>query len=573
MGGINPNDTYQGAQQRYREQLATDQGMVHDDRLRTPQGAMVAGGLNRALEATYIPQATRALGNLVERFAGPEFRDFAGSALNVAAFGAPRMLSQAARRTSLNAPNAAPEPSLPGLAGADSVGASAAAVSLDSASPALRAAIVEAQRKNLPLNREAIARYIEAESLPVPIALTTGEATQDVVALSNERNMRGKRPELAYRMDLTNKRLGENLTALRDKVGEDVFTTTMVDHGDALLAAYRKIDDTRNANIRALYKRLEDEFGSRVPVDAKAILRSATENLHKKLKYEFAPAVEMAQLKSFAASNSMTFEQFESLRSNLAATIRSSTNGNEKAAARVMLQALEEVPLFPGSGVERLKPIADAARRAARERFAALDADPAYSAAVESTIPADRFVQKFILGAPREDVSRLVSVLDSVPGARKTVEVAVLDYLKDAAYPNGGANFSAAGFAKALKNLDPKLRILFDAETAETLTKLRNVAGYSTAQPRGSFVNNSNTFVAAAAKVGGAAAEGAANYAAHGIPVGTFAKRLFEDRALRREVGGALAPGKGVAMSPPSTARITQNSLYSDPTPPSNSLR
>jgi hypothetical protein len=573
-GAIMPDDTYLGAQQRAREQIATDQGLVRDDRLRTPQGEMVAGGLNRALEATYIPQATRALGNIVEQFAGPEVRDFAGSVLNVAAFGAPRLLSQTARRTSLNAPNAAPEPvGRGGLASNDSVGASAAAISLEGASPELRAAVQAAERRGVPLNREAIQRYIEAESLPVPIALTTGEATQDIVALSNERNLRGNRPQLAYRMAETNKRLGENLQSLRDRVGEDVFTTNMVEHGDTLLAAYRKIDEARNANIRALYKRLEDEFGGRVPVDANAILRDATENLHKKLKYEFAPAVEMSQLKAFAAAKNMTFEQFESLRSNLAATIRSSSNGNEKAAARIMLQALEDVPLFPGSGVERLKPIADAARRAARERFAELEADPAYSAAVESSISADKFVQKFVLGAARDDVSRLMSAVESVPGARQTVAVAVLDYLRDAARldPNYSGNFSAAGFAKALRQLDPKAGLIFDADTAETLGRLRNVATYSTAQPRGSYINNSNTFVSAATKVGASAAEGAANYAAHGIPVGTFAKRLFEERALRREVGNALAPGKGVSMSPPKTTKLKPRSIYSDP--PSNSLK
>jgi hypothetical protein len=63
------------------------------------------------------------------------------------------------------------------------------------------------------------------------------------------------------------------------------------------------------------------------------------------------------------------------------------------------------MPLRAGRTAQR--DLADTARAAARERFQALEADPAYKAAVNETTPPDKFVQKFVIGGARDNVAKL----------------------------------------------------------------------------------------------------------------------------------------------------------------------
>lgn len=91
----------------------------------------------------------------------------------------------------------------------------------------------------------------------------------------------------------------------------------------------------------------------------------------------------------------------------------------------------------------------------------------------------------------------------------QALSLATLDHLRDAACiaAIGSGNFAQAGYNKALQNLSPKLGSLVDPETAETLQNFGDVARYTQSQPRGSFVNNSNSTVAKIAKYGGGAIE------------------------------------------------------------------
>jgi len=84
---------------------------------------------------------------------------------------------------------------------------------------------------------------------------------------------------------------------------------------------------------------------------------------------------------------------------------------------------------------------------------------------------------------------------------------------------------------------------------AQTLDTLGNVARYTQEQPRGSYVNNSNTFVAGAANAAKSALEGAANVYAHGVPVGTWTRQSLAKRAVAKDARRALEPGAGMKLS------------------------
>jgi hypothetical protein len=432
-----------------------------------------------------------------------------------------------------------------------SMGAAAASPRLANTSPELRQAIVgAAQRTGGAVNPDALARHIQADTLPVPVALTEGQALQDPMRLSTEQNLRGQQPDLAKRFNQQNGALVQNFQALRDQVGPDVYTTNPVEHGDTLIKAYQDKAATAEADIDAKYQALRDANGGKFPIDVKQLTTNVEQALHQNLLYEHAPT-ELGQLQSLAKNGNMTFEQFEAMRTNLARTMRSSTDGNERAAAGAIRQQMENLPL--SGQTASLKPLADAARSAARTQFQALEADPAYKAAVAGSVSPDRFVQKFVIGAPRDQVAVMKQNLAHDPVAQQTMGVATVDHLRRSAGIDemGNGNFSQAGFNKQRQALDPKLRTLVGPQVSETLEQLGDVARYTQAQPRGSFVNNSNTFVSQAAEHAKSLAEAAINAKTGGIPVASWARKAATGREGRAYVRKALAPGAGLGELKP----------------------
>jgi hypothetical protein len=429
-----------------------------------------------------------------------------------------------------------------------SLGAAAASPGAAS-SPELRAAYTAAQQRAaqsggaLRVDPAAAARHADAESLPVPIRLTEGDATQDPVTISNEMNTRGKNTDIVDRKAEQNKGLIANVQAIRDRIGPDVFSTNVAEHGDTLVQAYKDMDKPVVADINAKYKALQDANGGDFPLDTKAFVAATDAALKKAFKTSAVPSDIAASLDELRKGRQMSFEDFESLRSDAADAIRNSTDGRQRAAAGIIRDNLEKMPLTAQAAP--LKALADTARAASKARFDAMEADPAYDAAISGKVSPDVFVRKFITGptATREGVSLMRRNLSGNDTAQQTMGVAALDNLRDSAIK--GDNFFQAGYNRALSSLDPKLKSLVDPKTAEDLSTLGRVASYTQAQPRGSFVNNSNTTVAAhAAAAGKNLAEAAVNAKAFGV--GTLGRKFFEARAARAATEKSLAPYAGI---------------------------
>jgi hypothetical protein len=409
-----------------------------------------------------------------------------------------------------------------------------------SASPELKAAVEKVGNK---IDLQVLARHAEADTLPVPVRLTTGQATQDVARLSNEQNLRGKHPELANRFNEQNKALIENTAAIREAAAPDVYVTSKPEVGQHVIDAYQAKDAAANARISGLYKALENANGGQFPVDAQALRNSADTALHKQLLYEHLPPEFRRTLDRLG--NTMSFEQYEALRTNLAREMRDG-KGNGPAAAGVVRQAMEDLPLLPEAA--GLKQLAGAARAAARERFAAIEADPAYKAVTRGKASADDFINKYVVGADLKDVQTMKVNLAHDPTAQQALSAGVIDRLTESGVKSG--NFTQAGYNRMLDAVRPKLGVLFGSEQRGHLEQLGRVAGYTQAQPRGSFVNVSNTLTGAIAEHAKTAAkgavEGAANVAAKGVPVGTWARRIggryMEGRTIRDmlEAGGGI---------------------------------
>lgn len=439
-------------------------------------------------------------------------------------------------------------------AGAQSMGAAGASVDLNTLSPKLRANVEQAVGamggKLSPEQLAAVVRYKRAESLPAPVYMTQGQALGDSHLASIERNARGKHEAYTKGFDAQDKALTKNLEMMRDEAGPEVFTTNTTQHGDTLIGRYQAIDDAANAEISQNYQALRDAAGGEFPVDTQALLTNTKAALKKDLATNSAPPDVMALLEEGATNGKMSFEDFESLRTALSRIQRSSSDGQARHAAGVIRDQVEQMPLLPEAA--SLKQIADTARNSARARFQALDADPAYKAAVEGKVSPDAFVQKFLTGksASRDSVTKLVAAMEGDEAATQTVRVATLDHLRDAARIDRDYKgvFANAGYNKAIRALEEqsKLDLLLGQKTAETSRELGQVAFDLKHQSEGAFVNNSNSTTALLAEKATDALEGILNYKTGGIPIASEIRKKFAEGRIAKEAEKTFEPGAGL---------------------------
>jgi len=430
---------------------------------------------------------------------------------------------------------------------------------------------------NMPLdkaNTPVILRRLEADSLPIPVRLTEGQATGDIVKLSNEQNLRAKQPAFAQRFNEQNNQLVENVPLIRERAAPDVFATKTIESSQALIEAYKVLDDARNVDIRAAYKALEDANGGAFPVDAQAIVRNADAKLAKKLKTNFVPPEIAADLKAFREGKPMNFEEFEALRTNLAAEGRKADragDGNRSMAVSLIREALEDVPLKGEAAT--LKPMADKARDLAKTRFDALKKDPAYKAAVDDAVPADKFFDKFVINGINKNINTMIETLGRDSVSHQHMRAGTINWLSDKAGIVGDrSNFSQANYNKALKRLDDvnNFGAIFDPDSQLQLRTLGNVAAYTQFQPRGSFVNNSGTLVGFLATKAAGGLEQVGNVAGLktiGYPIGSEIRRGVSAARERREVERALSPTAGTTLQDISRQGKVPNLVNQPPAP------
>ena len=423
---------------------------------------------------------------------------------------------------------------------------------LSVATPELQKALsaIPVNKVNLP----TLQRHIEADSLPFPVRLTEGQATGDIVKLSNEQNRRGKDTELATRFNEQNGQLVENIGEIRQRAAPDVYGTKTIENSQGIIDAYKDIDGNLNKGINADYQALRDAAGGQFPVDAPQLLKNVETKLKKELLSNEAPSGQFSELQRLAKENNMTFEDYLSLRRNLGDIARTSQDGSVRKAASFMIEELEKLPLQKEAAA--LKPLADKARASAKARFQMLEKDPAMKAAVDDSVPADKFIDKFVVNGVNKNIQTMVEHLGRDSPAHQHMAAGTINWLTDkAGIVDGQGNFTQAGYNKALKRLDDVKNVqeIFNPETASQLKTLGNVARYTQAQPRGAFVNNSNTLVGALAEKAGNLAktgiEGGLNVAAPGLQLGTSVMEMRARRAAEAETRKALELGAGTKQT------------------------
>src|SRR6185437_11623299 len=365
----------------------------------------------------------------------------------------------------------------------------------------------------------ASGRLAEASSLPVPIKLTKGQATGDVNQISFEQNNRARIPELANRFNEQHSGILENLDALRDQVSPNISVQPGLATDQALVDTIKKVDEPIKADIRAKYQALKGANGGEFPLKGQDFVSAADRALKAENLTRFVPPEVRGLLDDLRETGHMNYNDFENYRTILGQQARKyarAGDGSAETAVNITRSALESLPMSKETAA--IKPLADAARAAAKKRFDMLASDPAYKAAVNDETPigehspvADGFINKYVIGGKDANVRKLQEHLAPEPTAKQIIASGVVDHLKQRAridLRNNAGNISQAALNKAITALDEKRAVVLPPDAAKIAEKIGNVARYTQEQPKWSYVNNSNTLVACLAHT----AEHAANF-------------------------------------------------------------
>jgi hypothetical protein len=398
------------------------------------------------------------------------------------------------------------------------------------------------------INPKALEHYVVADSLPVPVRLTKGQAMQDPTLISNERNARGQDPRLTEALNQQNKALLENVDVVKEKIAPDVAFDYVSNAEGAMDFIDQKIKQNEQATNKA-YQAL-DEFGAgKIQVDSKSFADNTMKVLSEKEDIDFLPSVIANKVKTYQEGKPMNFAQYENLRTQIARETRKAQradDGNAVHALTLVRGELEKLPLI-GETVEA-KALADKARATAKSEFDVLNREsPAYNKVyadlVNGKTDTKDFIQSAVLRSKNKDFAKTMELFDD-PTALQNLRSGALDIIiKDSTDTSG--NFKPAKFAKHIEALETnkKLFPLF-GEEAQVLKKIAKTGQLIEARPAGAFVNESNTAVSLAAQYGKKLAE-------QTPIVGRFvepARQLMQERAAKKSVSESLRPGAGVKI-------------------------
>lgn len=414
------------------------------------------------------------------------------------------------------------------------------------------------------VNPTALKNIHDAETLPVPMkgerGLTAGQATEDSGQISDEFNRKGeKNNAIGERYNNQDEGLQENLTAIHRDAAPTTVGNDDIQNGQAVIDSLKRYDQPKVDAINAAYKDANDANVAAgkggLTLDPKAAVDHATTALEDRM--DLLPSEGksiLGKLQSAADDGkSIPLKQAETWRTTIASASRkyeAASDGNAVRALSDLRDAVEKMTP-DNAATSAVAEKFTAARNLAKDRFGEIDADPAYKAAVEDdTAPgrlsplADKFTQKYVLNGNKADLQQLRPKLDDEGGQAMTS--ASMNFLKRQAGLDRG-KFQQVGYNDALTKIGPKAQELIgDKDAVDQLQQLGRVSKNMQVSSRGDYKNTSHTFVAQAREGAAHAAEGAANVAAHGIPVGTFARKYLTGRSNSASIHEILKPGAGL---------------------------
>ena len=293
--------------------------------------------------------------------------------------------------------------------------------------------------------------------------------------------------------------------------------------GARTIGALQRGLDADKAAISDLYGLARDSAGRSFPLDGHTFTTTASKLLDDALLGgALPPSVQQHMNRIAAGEVPFTVDYAEQLKTAMGKLQRATNDGQTRMALGLVRQALDDAPVMelgragPAAGARALggaQPYAGGvelgeqalgafsrARLANRDMMQRVERIPGLKAVYEGSAAPDDFVQKYVISrnAKAADTGRMADELRrSDPTTLEAVRGGIASHLKAAAI--GAASdetgkFSASGYNRALLALGPrKLGQFFSPEEIAQLKAVGKVAQYTTVQPVGSAVNNSNS--------------------------------------------------------------------------------
>ncbi|MFG5777969.1 hypothetical protein ACFIQF_12920 [Comamonas sp. J-3] len=372
----------------------------------------------------------------------------------------------------------------------------------------LRAEAQRALQNGDSLDAAAVSRLLDFKR--VGATPTGGMLTLDPVQITREQNLARMGANsgdtglqgLAKVHNENNRALIESLNRLGAAQADDAFAA-----GNRAMGTLQRGLDNDKAGINALYSQARDSAGRSVSLDGHTFTSQASKLLDDNLLGGALPPSVQTHLNRIAIGEvPFDVNYAEQLKTAIGKLQRASNDGQQRMALGVVRQALDDTPILssqPGQAAsigEQAMQAFDRARLANRGMMQRVEKIPGLRAVYEGKAAPDDFVQQFVISrsAKASDTGRLAAELNRVDAqAMEVVRGSIAQHLKTAAI--GAASdetgkFSASGYNRALLALGQrKLAQFFSKDEIEQLRALGRVSQYTTVQPVGSAVNNSNS--------------------------------------------------------------------------------
>jgi hypothetical protein len=394
-----------------------------------------------------------------------------------------------------------------------------------------------------------------------PTRASVTRAPRDWQTEKNLRGIQGVGDDIVGREQTNAAAMQDYLQRLRSGTGGR--TSGALETGESAVTALRTADKAKQNAVSELYDAFRDS-GLKDAAVPETKLTEALTKIIDEIGLDNVPTAVQKRLQDFGflggkRTRMLTVQEADTFNRLLNAN----NPGNGPAALTIgrLKGALNESLLETPGGGELLT----RAREAAAQRFAEQRASAGITAAIDDVHP-DRFVQKFIVGAPARDMKATLKELAKTQGGQQAVRDVkghVVDSLlmKATGATNlddvGGRAFSGKRFSDMLDSIEPeKLHSLFSPSEMEALRTLQRASKLLTEEVPFSDVNHSKTTAALAnllQKIGNTPLLG--QLASPIIGTAKIGMDWVKDANARKQVaeilvGSAGTAGKRLALPP-----------------------
>ena len=360
----------------------------------------------------------------------------------------------------------------------------------------------------------AIANRARAESLPVPVQLTRGQATGDPMLFAREQNLRGIEgvgEPITQRLTEQNAAFVANLDALGAKNAPDTVST-----GQMYAAKLQQAWNAMQANKDSLYAQVRNSQGQSAAMDgisAAQNIKAALDNPQASHAYDLLPANIQKTIDSLEWGElPLTVGQSQALDKIWGAAQRGTSDGSVRNAIGRARAILADAPLADDVG-QQAKQAYAAAKQAHAQQMALVEPklpngmpNPQYQPLMKSVVmdgkSDDLFTSGFLNAAPSQAAKNLQFLSKIDPNAPQTIGSTLMGEIKRQALVSASDQRGTVSEAvlRGWAN-DPvksaRLSALMPKPAVDTFNNLAATVEAAKKIPVASAVNTSNTGSAA----------------------------------------------------------------------------